>query len=95
MTRPRRAEFRFPCDSPEQAERLVRSLSIEANSGPPRTRVQVDSEGKDLVLRIEAGDTRGLRAAANSFLRWVQTALEVDRLAGRHDLGARPSGRTD
>lgn len=83
MTSPRRAEFRFPCDSPEQALRLVKSLSVEAGAGPPRTRVRLASEHSWLVLYIEAPDSRGLRAAANSFLRWIHTALEVDRLAGR------------
>jgi tRNA threonylcarbamoyladenosine modification (KEOPS) complex Pcc1 subunit len=79
----RRAAYRIPCDSQEQAHRLERALSIEAEAGPPRTKIHVASEGDVLVITIDADDSRGLRAATNSFLRWAHTALEVDRIAGR------------
>lgn len=79
---PRRAVYRIPCDSQEQARRVERVLRVEAQSGPPRTRIEVSSEREFVVITVEATDTRGLRAATNSFLRWAQTALEVDRIPG-------------
>jgi tRNA threonylcarbamoyladenosine modification (KEOPS) complex Pcc1 subunit len=79
---PRRAVYRIPCDSADQAHRVERVLKVEAAAGPPRTQIMVSSEREVLVITIDAQDTRGLRAATNSFLRWAQTALEVDRLAG-------------
>ncbi len=48
-----------------------------------RSKVHVESKGKTLILRFEADDTSALRAATNSFLRWVllaKTMIEsVDR----------------
>ena len=48
-----------------------------------RSKVQVESKGKTLILRFKADDTSALRAATNSFLRWVllaKTMIEsVDR----------------
>lgn len=83
MTATRRAEYRIDCDDAAQAARLARSLSIEAEDGPPRTRTVITAEASQLLIVIESDDTRGLRAATNSFLRWAQTALDVDRLAAR------------
>jgi tRNA threonylcarbamoyladenosine modification (KEOPS) complex Pcc1 subunit len=80
---PRRAVYRIPCDSADQARRVERALKVEAAAGPARTQIHVSSESEVLVLTIDASDTRGLRAATNSFLRWAQTAIEVDRLPGK------------
>ena len=77
-----RAEYRIPCDEAGQAERIRKALSVEQEGTPPRTSVAVTTDGATLVLTIDARDARGLRAATNSFLRWANTALEVDRLAG-------------
>ena len=74
------ADYRVPCDSAEQAERIRRALEIETRDAPPRTKILIDAAGTDLMIRIESDDTRGLRAATHSFLRWAQTALEVDRV---------------
>lgn len=87
MSASRRAEYRIPCDDAAQAIRLARSLSIEADAGPPRTTTRVEARGAELSITVEAEDTRGMRAATNSFLRWAQTALDVDRLAGRGPRG--------
>lgn len=79
----RHAEYRIPCDDAAQAQRVARALRVETKDAPPRTEVTVRGEGADLVLRVGSGDTRGLRAATHSFLRWAQTALDVDRVATR------------
>ncbi|HLE47144.1 MAG TPA: KEOPS complex subunit Pcc1 [Candidatus Thermoplasmatota archaeon] len=77
-----RAEYRIPCDAADQAERIRRALSVEQDGTPARTTVRVTTDGATLVLTMVSTDARGLRAATNSFLRWANTALEVDRLAG-------------
>jgi KEOPS complex subunit Pcc1 len=35
-----------------------------------------------MVLRIDATDLSALRAALNSYLRWIMVAEEVDSMAG-------------
>lgn len=80
MTGSRSATYRIPCDNPEQARRIERALSIETRDAPPRTRITITSEATQLIVTITSDDTRGLRAATHSFLRWAQTALDVDRV---------------
>lgn len=83
MTGSRSATYRIPCDDPEQARRIERALMIETRDAPPRTRINITSDAAELVVTIDSDDTRGLRAATHSFLRWAQTALDVDRVATR------------
>ena len=80
MTGSRAATYRIPCDDEAQARRIERALSIETRDAPPRTRITIASQAKELVVTIDSDDTRGLRAATHSFLRWAQTALDVDRV---------------
>jgi tRNA threonylcarbamoyladenosine modification (KEOPS) complex Pcc1 subunit len=80
MTSSRHAVYQIPCDNVEQASRIQRALEVETRDAPPRTRIHITSEGSTLIVTIESDDTRGLRAATHSFLRWAQTALDVERV---------------
>jgi len=40
-------------------------------SSTRRSKVQVEGKGNRLTLIFEAGDTSALRAALNSYLRWI------------------------
>ena len=42
-----------------------------------RSMVEVASEAGKLTIRIEASDVAALRAATNSYLRWVGAILDV------------------
>jgi tRNA threonylcarbamoyladenosine modification (KEOPS) complex Pcc1 subunit len=79
MTPSRHAEYRVPCDNAEQALRIRKALEVETRDTPARTQVTILNEAATLVVTIESDDTRGLRAATHSFLRWAQAALDVDR----------------
>lgn len=70
-------------ESSQLAERVAQALAVETREHPPRTRAALDVAGDTVHLRLEADDTRGLRAATNSFLRWADTAAEVARAAAR------------
>ena len=83
MTASRHAVYRIPCDSVEQATRIQRALGVETRDAPPRTRITITSDAALLIVTIESDDTRGLRAATHSFLRWAQTALDVDRVVAK------------
>lgn len=58
------------------------ALAPEAGRDIPRTRVRASMENGDLVLRVEASDLSALRAALNSYLRWIMVAEQVNKLAG-------------
>jgi KEOPS complex subunit Pcc1 len=48
----------------------------------PRTSVKVSRQDDMLRLDIESGDVNGLRAAVNSYLRWVGMAAEISEKTG-------------
>jgi len=59
--------------------RLIRALSVESNREIPRTRVVIeDEDGFRMIIYGE--DTHALRAALNSYLRWIDLALKVEEV---------------
>ncbi|HEC81533.1 MAG TPA: hypothetical protein ENI42_03795 [Thermoplasmatales archaeon] len=73
----RKVEIRFLFDSSGDAEVVVKSLGPEVEKRIPKTTVKLGFDGREMVLFISAGDTSSLRAAVNSYLRWIETALNV------------------
>ncbi len=71
------ATFRIPVDTPETADRIERVLAVEADETPERTRVRVTAEHDEVVVHVEAGDARSLRAATNSILRLAVVAAAL------------------
>jgi tRNA threonylcarbamoyladenosine modification (KEOPS) complex Pcc1 subunit len=65
----------------EEAELVMYCLIPEAKQRSPRASVEINLSGKILKLKIEAKDTPALRAACNSYLRWVNTAIKVKAIA--------------
>jgi tRNA threonylcarbamoyladenosine modification (KEOPS) complex Pcc1 subunit len=74
-------EIHFP--SKQEAETVFKSLLPEIMISKPR-RSNVDSllEGKVLILKVDAKDTTALRAVSNSYLRWIATISEINKVAG-------------
>lgn len=58
--------------SKERLKIALKALRPETNfSSTGRSKVRVEGEGNRLRLFFEARDTSALRAALNSYLRWV------------------------
>lgn len=70
--------FSFP--SAKAADVVAQTLAPEMAVGMPKAAVSVSTVHETLVLSIEASDLSTLRAACNSYLRWVQTAVSVQQL---------------
>jgi len=70
--------FLFP--SSTDASVIARSLSPEIKHKIPKSTVVFSIEKKKLTVTIESEDISSLRAACNSYLRWIQTALAVKEL---------------
>jgi tRNA threonylcarbamoyladenosine modification (KEOPS) complex Pcc1 subunit len=73
------AKFIFNFDSKEDARIVAESLDPEIKYKIPKTNVEVDLSNKTFSLKIEAKDISSLRAACNSYLRWINTALNVKK----------------
>lgn len=76
-----RARIELALDASGEAEAVEAALRPEMGADVPGSRASLERRGLLLVLRIEADDPGGLRAALNAYLRWVRTALEVERVA--------------
>lgn len=58
------------------------AIAPEAGREIPRTRVSADMRGDEVRLRIEARDLAALRAALNSYLRWIKIAEDMNQVVG-------------
>ena len=73
----KQASFLFTFDSSKEARIVVQSLSPEIKHKIPKTNVDFHLSENTLSFNIEASDLSSLRAACNSYLRWITTALNV------------------
>ena len=68
--------------SGEDAATVYGAISPEAGREIPRTKVTVALDEGRMVLRLQASDLSALRAAINSYLRWVKIAEDMDKAVG-------------
>lgn len=74
---PHEATLRVSTSSTQQADALCKSLAIEAGDplGGADVRVEPDPEDKTVfTIHVTAADLVHLRAATNSFLKWLAAA---------------------
>jgi tRNA threonylcarbamoyladenosine modification (KEOPS) complex Pcc1 subunit len=75
-----KAAFIFEFPSHKSASIVVAALSPEISHKIPKSTVSFSVTDKKLTLTIETDEVSSLRAASNSYLRWIQTALAVEEL---------------
>ena len=73
----KKANFTFNFDSIHDVKIISDSIYPEIKHKIPKTEVKLSVSGKKLFLEIKAKDISSLRAAINSYLRWINTALNV------------------
>ncbi|UCG45181.1 MAG: hypothetical protein JSV58_07385 [Candidatus Bathyarchaeota archaeon] len=56
---------------------VCETLKPETRLSTQRSKVQVERDGRTLIMELKADDTSALRAAANSYLRWVLLARSI------------------
>ena len=71
--------FVFNFDTSDEAKIVSESLNPEIKNKIPKTTVKVNLSDKTFTLEITAEDISSLRAACNSYLRWINTALNVKK----------------
>jgi KEOPS complex subunit Pcc1 len=64
------------------ANTILASISPEAGREIPRTKVMAYAGPDQVVLKVEATDLAAMRAALNSYLRWMQIAEEMSITSG-------------
>ena len=72
------AVIRLSFSSEDQLKVVLEALKPETTApSTRRSKVQMKAEGDSLTLNFEARDTSALRAAINSYLRWILLAKTV------------------
>ncbi|NPA75188.1 MAG: hypothetical protein GXO25_03795 [Euryarchaeota archaeon] len=67
-------------DAPRSVcERLHRALSVEGEREIPRTQITM-SINEGFEIKIRASDLHALRAALNSYMRWLSLALDIEEV---------------
>ena len=56
---------------------VLEALRPETQVSTQRSKVQVERDGRTLIMKFKADDTSALRAAINSYLRWVLLAANT------------------
>lgn len=74
----KKAVFEFNFNSIKEAEIISESMKPEIEHNIPKTDVSIKIEKKKIILEIKAKDISSLRAACNSYLRWMKIAFDVE-----------------
>ena len=73
-----KAVARLKFSSEKQLKTTLHSLKPETKRpATKRSQTSVAGEGKFLTLRFEAQDTVALRSSLNTYLRWIDSLLNV------------------
>ena len=75
-----KATFLFFFPSVKDASVIAQTLSPEIKHKIPKSNVTFSVDEKKLTMTIASEDISSLRAACNSYLRWIQTAFAVKEL---------------
>ena len=73
------AHFIINFGSEEEANIVTRALQPEIDHKIPKTKIITKVDYNQLFLSIESKDVSSLRAACNSYLRWINTAIKVKK----------------
>jgi tRNA threonylcarbamoyladenosine modification (KEOPS) complex Pcc1 subunit len=73
-----KADVRLQFSSEKQIKALIDALTPEIKKHiGTRSQVALTRDTQFLVLSVKAKDTAALRAALNTYLRWINSALNV------------------
>jgi len=73
-----KAIVRLKFNSENRVTTILKALEPEVKKSlTERSVVELKKENESLILEIEARDTVSLRAALNSYLRWINSIVNV------------------
>ena len=76
-----KAEFEMEFENQWEAEVILKSLEPEIASAPSqRSSTNLKLVNNILKMEIDAADVTSLRAAINSYLRWIRLSYDVIKL---------------
>ncbi len=76
----RKAIVKITFDNEKVAKVVHKAISLEEIQDFKRVKVNLERQSNILTIKINASDTTALRAAFNSYMRWVKVCLSVINL---------------
>lgn len=76
----KKASFFFHFDSEDDVKIIVESLKPEIKNKILKTDVSINFSKNIFTFEIISKDTSSLRAACNSYLRWISTVIKVKNI---------------
>ncbi len=70
----------FYFENSKIAKIIKETLSPEIKHKIPKAEILVYQENNNIILDISASDISSLRAACNSYLRWINTIINVSEI---------------
>jgi len=78
MSNSARANVRLKFASEKQLASLLCALTPEAEApSTRRANIRIEKNGEFLTIEVEAKDTVALRATINTYLRWINSTMNV------------------
>jgi tRNA threonylcarbamoyladenosine modification (KEOPS) complex Pcc1 subunit len=74
------ANFFLDFKTEREAKIIMKSIDPEIKHKIPKVNVEINLSNKKIFLKIEADDLSSLRAACNSYLRWINTAVNIKKI---------------
>jgi tRNA threonylcarbamoyladenosine modification (KEOPS) complex Pcc1 subunit len=72
-----KAEIIIDMDSNSDVRIIIDSISPEIKNKIPNTTIKLNISNNKILLNINSKNLSSLRAACNSYLRWINTAINV------------------
>ncbi|MEF8879865.1 MAG: KEOPS complex subunit Pcc1 [Candidatus Thermoplasmatota archaeon] len=76
----KKAEIKITFDNEDDAKLIADSIQPEIEQRIPKTNVEAKTIQKKFFITIKAEDLSSLRAACNSYLKWIKTAYQVEKI---------------
>jgi tRNA threonylcarbamoyladenosine modification (KEOPS) complex Pcc1 subunit len=76
----KKSNYIFTFESNQKAKLIATAISPEVKHKIPKSNIIFKVDKNQLLLSIESNDISALRAASNSFLRWINTAINVNHI---------------
>jgi KEOPS complex subunit Pcc1 len=78
-----KTEFQIEFENPQDAKIIWKALKPETVINPSgRSSTKIKLLNKTLIIHVNAADATSLRAAINSYLRWIILSYDVIKLKG-------------
>jgi tRNA threonylcarbamoyladenosine modification (KEOPS) complex Pcc1 subunit len=71
------ANFQFVFNSESEARIIANAIDPEIKNKIPKTNAKIKIIKNSLFLEIKSNELSSLRAAINSYLHWIDTAIKV------------------